>query len=62
MAGDAVTFRCTGTADATLELSIDWLADGWPIDFDIHPRSVGAAVGKGRESCGWQGTVWGGEG
>ena len=38
VAGNSATFRCTATVDPTLELSIDWLADGVPINFDIEPR------------------------
>ena len=61
VAGDAATFRCTATVDPTLELSIDWLADGVPINFDIEPRSVrrrwGGRGGGGpsgdAEGAGW---------
>ena len=52
VAGDAATFRCTATVDPTLELSIDWLADGVPINFDIEPRLAGAAAGRGRDGPG----------
>ncbi|XP_043247428.1 neuroglian-like [Amphibalanus amphitrite] len=40
VAGNSATFRCTATVDPTLELSIDWLADGVPINFETEPRFI----------------------
>ena len=32
--------RCNAVADIDLELSIEWLTDGRPIDFEQEPRFV----------------------
>lgn len=32
------TFRCKATSDRSLNLIIDWLADGIPIHFDTESR------------------------
>ncbi|XP_044013518.1 neuroglian isoform X1 [Aphidius gifuensis] len=39
-AGAQATFRCNAVADSTLTLSIDWLSNGEPIDFENEPRFV----------------------
>ncbi|XP_037068395.1 neuroglian-like isoform X3 [Pollicipes pollicipes] len=40
VAGNSATFRCTAAVDSTLDVSIGWLADGVPINFDIEPRFI----------------------
>ncbi|XP_012275891.1 neuroglian isoform X2 [Orussus abietinus] len=39
-AGSTATFRCNAVTDSTLPLTIDWLANGEPIDFEMEPRFV----------------------
>lgn len=39
-AGVSATFRCNAVSDSSLELTIDWLNDGEPIDFESEPRFV----------------------
>lgn len=41
VAGSMATFHCTATADRSLHLKIDWLANDEPIHFgDAQPRFV----------------------
>ncbi|XP_050421633.1 neuroglian-like isoform X3 [Adelges cooleyi] len=40
VAGTMVTFRCTAVADGSLNLNIEWLAKGEPIDSDTDPRFI----------------------
>jgi len=40
VAGSVATFHCTATADHSLHLNIDWLANDEFIDFDTQPRFV----------------------
>lgn len=42
-AGTTATFRCNAVADTSLELSISWLANGQPLDFEAEPRFVRAS-------------------
>ncbi|XP_031786698.1 neuroglian isoform X2 [Nasonia vitripennis] len=39
-AGATATFRCNAVTDSTLELHIDWLSKGEPIDFEAEPRFI----------------------
>ncbi|KAL5275409.1 CHL1 family protein [Megaselia abdita] len=39
-AGTSATFRCNEAHDSTLNLEIEWLKDGEPIDFDKEARFV----------------------
>lgn len=39
-AGSSATFRCNAVSDSSLPLTIDWLNNGEPIDFDSEPRFV----------------------
>ncbi|XP_018050218.1 PREDICTED: neuroglian isoform X1 [Atta colombica] len=39
-AGSTATFRCNAVTDPTLPLTIDWLSNGQPIDFEMEPRFV----------------------
>ncbi|XP_058814203.1 neuroglian isoform X1 [Topomyia yanbarensis] len=40
VAGTQATFRCNAVADSSLGLTIEWLTDGVPIDFETQPRFV----------------------
>lgn len=40
VAGSTATFHCTATADRSLKLKIDWLANDEPIIFENQPRFV----------------------
>ncbi|XP_044742143.1 neuroglian [Chrysoperla carnea] len=39
-AGTPATFRCNAVSDSSLDLQINWLSNGLPIDFDAEPRFV----------------------
>ncbi|XP_067206790.1 neuroglian isoform X2 [Linepithema humile] len=39
-AGATATFRCNAVTDPGLELTIEWLSNGQPIDFEMEPRFV----------------------
>lgn len=39
-AGSTATFRCNAVSDTSLPLTIDWLSNGEPIDFEMEPRFV----------------------
>lgn len=39
-AGSTATFRCNAVTDPSLQLSIDWLNRGQPIDFEVDSRFV----------------------
>ncbi|XP_077267327.1 neuroglian isoform X6 [Temnothorax americanus] len=39
-AGSTATFRCNAVTDPSLPLTIDWLSNGEPIDFEMEPRFV----------------------
>ncbi|XP_020282519.1 neuroglian isoform X2 [Pseudomyrmex gracilis] len=39
-AGSTATFRCNAVADPSLPLTIEWLANGESIDFEMEPRFV----------------------
>lgn len=39
-AGNTATFRCNAVSDSSLPLTIEWLNNGQPIDFDSEPRFV----------------------
>lgn len=38
VAGSMATFHCKATSDRSLNLTVDWLADGMPIHFDNGSR------------------------
>ncbi|KAI4487248.1 hypothetical protein M0804_005397 [Polistes exclamans] len=39
-AGSTATFRCNAVTDSSLTLTIEWLSNGEPIDFEMEPRFV----------------------
>ncbi|XP_033310164.1 neuroglian isoform X1 [Bombus bifarius] len=39
-AGSTATFRCNAVTDSSLTLTIDWLSNGEPIDFEMEPRFI----------------------
>lgn len=39
-AGSTATFRCNAVTDSSLDLDIDWLSNGEPIDFEMEPRFI----------------------
>lgn len=38
--GSTATFRCNAVSDSSLNLDIDWLNNGQPIDFEADTRFV----------------------
>jgi neuronal cell adhesion molecule len=39
-AGTQATFRCNAVSDPSLDMTIDWLNKGQPIDFEGEPRFI----------------------
>ncbi|XP_046388931.1 neuroglian isoform X2 [Ischnura elegans] len=42
-AGTSATFRCNAVSDTSLKLTIEWLNNGQPLDFEEEPRFVRAS-------------------